>query len=140
MIENILFDEISLALNNSDVCITGVNYYEDLNSIVIGFEHRWLYTNSNVKTSLVDSVFIANSVIVTHQDEFAGKKIVFTGSAPKRNGKGDQKLVKIFQTEIAFDDALYVNWDELNDQGGQNKLNSTSFEYVWWHSDLFNRI
>ncbi|NPE27472.1 hypothetical protein HNV12_05710 [Methanococcoides sp. SA1] len=140
MIEDILFNEISLALNNSNVQITGVNYYENINSIVIGLESRWLYTSSDVKISIVDSVLIANSVIVTHPDELAGKKIIFTGSAIKRNGKGDQNLVKIFQTEIAFDDAIYVDWDELNGPEGQSELINTSFEYVWWHSDLSSRL
>ncbi|MCM1987688.1 hypothetical protein [Methanococcoides seepicolus] len=44
---------------------------------------------------------------------------------------GGQNLVKIFQTEIAFDDVLYVDWDEFNDSGGQKELKDVSFEYVW---------
>ncbi len=135
-IENILFDEISLALDASEVRITGVSYYKDIDSIVIGFEKKWLYTNPDLKASMVDSVFTATSVIVTHPEELAGKKIVFTGNAIRRNGMGDQNMVKIFQTEIAFDDALYVDWDEFNGPGGQKELKNASFEYVWWHSTL----
>ncbi len=135
-IEDILFDEISLALDASEVRITGVSYYEDIDSIVIGFEKKWLYINPDIKASMVDSVFTATSVIVTHPEELAGKKIVFTGSAIRRNGIGGQNMVKIFQTEIAFDDALYVDWDEFNGPGGQKELKNASFEYVWWHSTL----
>ncbi|MDR6223716.1 hypothetical protein J2750_002192 [Methanococcoides alaskense] len=135
-IEDILFDEISLALDGSEVRITGVNYYENINSIVIGFEKKWFYTNPDLKECMVDSVLTATSAIITHSEDLAGKKIVFTGSAIKRNGMGDQNMVKIFQTEIAFDDALYVDWEEFNGHGGEKELKNASFEYVWWHSDL----
>lgn len=52
-IEDILFDEISLALDASEVRITGVSYYEDIDSIVIGFEKKWLYINPDIKASMV---------------------------------------------------------------------------------------
>lgn len=135
-IEDILFDEISLALNGTEVRITGVNYYEDIDSIVIGFEKKWFYTNPDIKECIVDSVLTTTSVMITHPEKLAGKKIVFTGSAMRRDGMGNQNMVKIFQTEIAFDDALYVDWDEFNGQGEQKELMNASFEYVWWHSDF----
>lgn len=133
LIEDILLEELPLVLNGSNIQISGINYYSNIDSIVIGLEKNSYSTNPTLRPSMIDSIFQINSIIVKYPEELSGKNIIYTGSAIHRNAMGDMNIIKTFQTEIVFDEMVMIDWSRIEGYDDQKETLNASFEYVWWH-------
>jgi hypothetical protein len=135
-IADTLMSELAEMQLGSGVDVIGASYYEDIDAVVIGLEKRTYSDNEDLRNSMIDSIYEVMPVILTHSDELSGKKIVFTGSSISLNARGSRTMMKIFHTEINFDLASQISWDDSADTEDKNQMIADYFDYVWWHAGV----
>ncbi|WP_135605477.1 hypothetical protein [Methanococcoides sp. NM1] len=133
-IADTLMYELSEMSLDSGVNIVGVSYYENIDAIVIGLEKRSYSDNEHLRNSMIHSIFKIMPIVLNHTEELSGKKIVFTGSSISLNARGTRTMMKIFHTEINFDLATQIDWNDFTGDKDKEQLLSEEFEYVWWHA------
>ena len=133
-IADVLMSELDEMPLDSGVNVVGVSYYESIDAIVIGLEKKTYTDNENLRNSMIWSIYEVMPVILTHSDELSGNKIVFTGSSISLNAQGSHTMMKIFHTEIGFDLAKQIAWEDADNEESREQLMMECFEYVWWHA------
>ncbi|WP_440951953.1 hypothetical protein [Methanococcoides sp. FTZ1] len=137
-IADILMAELSEMPLESGANVIGVSYYEDIDALVIGLEKKTYSDNENLRNSMICSIYEIMPVVLTHSNELSDKNIVFTGSSISLNAKGSRTMMKIFHTEVGFDVARKISWDEDSDAEEKQRVMEDYFEYVWWHSAVMD--
>lgn len=135
-IEDTLMSELSEVSLDSEVRIVGISYYEDIDAIVIGLEKRTYSDNEHLRNSMINSIFEIMPVVLDHQEKLNGTNIVFTGSSISLNARGSRTMMKIFHTEINFDLATHIDWNNFTTNEDKEQLLLDEFEYVWWHAGV----
>ncbi|WP_135611870.1 hypothetical protein [Methanococcoides sp. AM1] len=135
-IEDALMLELSEPSLDSGVSVVGVSYYEDINAIVIGLERRTYSDNEHLRNSMIQSIFEIMPIVLDHSEELGDKNIVFTGSSMSLTARGTRRMMKIFHTEVNFDLATQIDWDNFTDNEDREQLLLNEFEYVWWHTKV----
>ena len=85
---------------------------------------------------MINSIFEIMTVVLDHQEELSGTNIVFTGSSISLNARGSRTMMKIFHTEINFDLATHIDWNNFTTNEDKEQLLLAEFEYVWWHAGV----
>lgn len=133
-IEDTLMLELSETSLDSGVNVVGISYYKDIDAIVIGLEKKTYSDNEHLRNSMIHSIFEIMPAVLDYPEELSGKNIVFTGSSISLNAKGSRTMMKIFHTEIDFDLATQIEWNDFTTDEDREQLLLDEFEYVWWHA------
>lgn len=137
-IEYTLMSELAELSLDSEVKIVGISYYEDIDAIVIGLEKKTYSDNEHLHNSMVASIFEIMPIVLDHSEELSDKNIVFTGSCISLNSWGTSTMMKIFHTEIKFDAATQIDWENCGNDADREQLLTDHFEYVWWDARIKN--
>ncbi|KGK98691.1 hypothetical protein LI82_07530 [Methanococcoides methylutens] len=133
-IEDTLMSELTEVSLDSEVRIVGISYYEDIDAVVIGLEKRTYSDNEHLRNAMINSIFEIMPVVLDHQEELNETNIVFTGSSISLTARGSRTMMKIFHTEINFDLATHIDWNNFTTNEDKDQLLLDEFEYVWWHA------